>query len=131
MKRRHFLRISIFGAAAAGLPVIGCNTFSGDSQSLSQPFTLSHFCDEEALREIGRAYQAMDPLAKDAEALRKQLLADILGANSGLKEHDRVPIRKVQDRISKDFADNLVVAPAGWVISRTEARQCALFSLTA
>lgn len=131
MKRRHFLRVSIFGAAAAGLPIIGCNAFSGDSQSLSQPFTLGHFCDEEAIREIGKAYQAMEPMAKDAEALRKVLLTDIMGGNTTPKETDRVPARKVKDRITKDFAENLVVTPAGWVISRTEARQCALFTLTA
>jgi hypothetical protein len=131
MKRRHFLRISIFGAAAAGLPIIGCNAFSGDSQPLSQAFTLGHFCDEEAIREIGMAYQAMDPTAKDVDALRKVLLVDILGPNAASKQTDRVPVKKVKDRVTKDFSENLLVAPAGWVISRTEARQCALFTLTA
>ena len=131
MKRRRFLHISILGAAAAGLPMVGCDMFQGDSQSLSRPLALSRVCEESAILEIGKAYQAMDPLARDAKTLSETLLKDILGELPSGKLPSTVPVKKVSERISQDFRDNLLVTPAGWVLSRTEARQCALYSLTA
>jgi hypothetical protein len=131
MKRRHFLRISVLGAAAAGLPMVGCDAFSGDKQVLSRPLLLSNFCDEAAIMEIGKAYQAMDPLARDAKTLTDALLSDIFSDAKKPSDLDAIPIKKVNERITRDFKENLVVFPAGWVLSRTEARQCALYSLTA
>ncbi|MCU0381815.1 MAG: hypothetical protein MUE58_11560 [Chitinophagaceae bacterium] len=131
MKRRHFLRISLVGAAAAGLPIIGCDAFSGDKQHLSRPLLLSKFCDEAAIVEIGKAYQSLDPVARDAKSLTEALLADIYGNGRKPSAMDAIPIKKVNERIERDFRENLVVYPAGWVLSRTEARQCALYSLTA
>lgn len=131
MKRRHFLRLSVAGAAAAGMQLAGCNPFSSDRQSLTQPLTLSQFCDEDAILEIGRAYQGMESVATNADTLRKALLADIYGQASPPRDTDAIPVDKINDRIRKDYEENLVVTPAGWIISRTEARQCALFALIA
>ena len=111
--------------------MVGCNAFSGDKQGLGQPLALGQFCDEEAILEIGKAYQAMDPIAKDAKSLADALLTDIFGDGRQPKDKENIPIKKISERIEKDFRDNIVVTPAGWVLSRTEARQCALYSLTA
>ncbi|MCK7461079.1 MAG: hypothetical protein MZU84_02950 [Sphingobacterium sp.] len=55
-------------------------TLSGDKQHLSGPLLLSKFCDEAAIVEIGKAYQALDPVARDAKSLtEKALLVDIYG----------------------------------------------------
>jgi hypothetical protein len=131
MRRRHFLHITLAGAAATAIPFAGCEALSGDRQKLSHPLFLTHFCDEAAILEIGRAYQAMDPVARDAKTLADALMKDVLGESNSSKDTGRIPTRKIDDRIRKDFSENLVVTPAGWVLSRTEARQCALFSLTA
>lgn len=131
MKRRHFLRITLVGASVAGLPMVGCDAFSGDKQSLAQPLMLSQFCDEEAILEIGKAYQGMDPQARDVKTLTESLLSDIYGSSRKPGNKDAVPIKKINDRIRKDFEENLIVKPAGWILSKTEARQCALYSLTA
>jgi hypothetical protein len=131
MRRRHFLRITLAGAAASGMTFSGCEALSGDQQKLSHPLFLTHFCEEAAILEIGRAYQAMDPAARNANSLAEALLKDVLGASASTKETGRIPSKKIDERIRKDFAENLVVTPAGWVLSRTEARQCALYSLTA
>jgi hypothetical protein len=131
MKRRHFLRLSVAGATAAGLQLAGCNPFSADRQSLTQPLTLSQFCDETAILEIGKAYQGMEAIAADAAKLRQALLTDIYGKASPPRDTDAIPMDKINARIRKDYEENLVVTPAGWIISRTEARQCALFALNA
>lgn len=131
MRRRHFLRISLAGAAAAAIPFAACDALSGDRQKLSHPLFLTHFCDEAAILEIGRAYQAMDPVARDAKTLADALLKDVLGESKRNADTGRIPTKKIDDRIRRDFSENLVVTPAGWVLSRTEARQCALYSLTA
>jgi hypothetical protein len=131
MKRRHFLRLSMTGATVAGLQLAGCNPFSTDRQSLTQPLTLSQFCDETAILEIGKAYQGMENIASDADKLRQALLADIYGQASPPRDTDAIAVDKINARIRKDYEENLVVTPAGWIISRTEARQCALFALNA
>lgn len=131
MRRRHFLRLTLAGTAAAVIPFAGCEALTGDRQKLSHPLFLTHFCDEAAILEIGRAYQAMEPAARDAGTLADALLKDILGKGSSKRDTGSIPTKKIDERIRKDFAENLVVTPAGWVLSRTEARQCALYSLTA
>jgi hypothetical protein len=131
MRRRHFLRITLAGAAAAAMPFTGCDALSGDRQKLSLPLFLTHFCDEAAILEIGRAYQSMEPAARDAAALADALLADILGEGNGGRDTGSISTKKIDERIRRDFAESRVVTPAGWVLSRTEARQCALYSLTA
>ena len=119
------------GATVAGMQLAGCNPFSKERQSLSQPLALSQFCDEAAIIEIGKAYQAMEPLASDPDKLRKALIADIYGNASSPKDTDAIPVDKINARIRQDYQEQLVVTPAGWIISRTEARQCALFALNA
>jgi hypothetical protein len=131
MKRRHFLRLSMAGATVAGLQLAGCNPFSRERQSLSQPLALSQFCDEDAIIEIGKAYQQMDPQATDPVQLQQALLNDIYGKDAPPKDADDIPVDKINARIRKDYEEQRVVSPAGWIISRTEARQCALFALNA
>lgn len=130
MKRRHFLRLTLIGVAATGLPLVGCRHSSGKNQYLDQPLVLSRFCDEASILEIGKAYRAMDPQANDARWLRNVLLADILGDKGHVSDTDEVPVEELKNRVQKDFEDNLIVTPAGWIIARTEARQCALYSFT-
>lgn len=74
--------------------------------------------DQEAARAIGVRYREGFPEARD----RIALIADI-EASLG-----RGPVnsRKLEQRIRQDFADENTIILDGWVLSRTEARLCAL-----
>ena len=80
----------------------GCQT----GQHESRPAMLSSICDEKTLREIGQAYLQKHPGSKDE--LRKLVL---------------------NARAEDDFRNNRTIIIKGWVLSVTEARQCALLTL--
>lgn len=99
MKRRKFILLSVGAAGAAALPA-GCQP------GQAMPEMLSSLTDKATLRQIGRAYLQQYPAEK-----------------SQLKDLARNA--SVQD----DFAKGNIVVVKGWVLSVTEARQCALLSL--
>lgn len=78
--------------------------------------------DPDRVRELGRRYRSMVPEEKSREALLSALR----------EEQGLSPIgeKQLEEQIREDFAHGRVVTLDGWVLSRTEARQCALFSLT-
>lgn len=80
--------------------------------ALETPDFLSHICDAPTIRQIGAAYRNQTP----AEASQKTLLRLL---QTGV----------TAQTIKTDYAQGDIVTVKGWVLSRTEARQCALFSL--
>ena len=82
------------------------------AKSLETPDFLSHICDTPTIRQLGAAYRAQTP----AEASQETLIALL---QPGI----------TAQTIKSDYANGNIVTLRGWVISRTEARQCALFSL--
>lgn len=79
----------------------------------------------ERVRQLGVHYRASTPSENSAGALRAAL-------SSG--HGPRIPFVKsgsFDDQIRDDFATGRTVVVDGWVLSLTEARQAALFSLTA
>ena len=131
MKRRRFLHLAIASAGTAVLPMSACRFFGGSRQPIDQPITLSRICEESSILEIGKAYQSMEPIAGNVQQLKEALLMDFYGKIPTGKDTDEVPLDVMEKRIAEDFRKNLIVYPAGWILSRTEARQCALYSLTA
>ena len=78
----------------------------------------------ERVRQLGADYRASTPSEHSAGALRAAL-------SSGHGPH--IPFIKsgsLDDQIRDDFATGRTVVVDGWVLSLTEARQAALFSLT-
>ena len=102
MNRRRFLQLSALCAAAGvASPGSGAPAYS--------PPELLHLLGPESVRRLGRHYREMVPGA--------ELLA--------AEPHRRRSGGPVRD----DFAAGRTVVVLGWVLSVTEARQCALFSL--
>jgi hypothetical protein len=61
-------------------------------------------------------------------ALLGCLTAEI--SSSEIDTHDRTGLcAEIKRRFAKDFADGRTVMLDGWVVSRTEARLCALLAL--
>jgi len=125
MDRRQFLRVAATGAVVH-LTSTACRSHAdaaSDAAALAQPELLA-LVGPEQVREIGRRYRRAVPAEHDAEALRAAILA--ASRASRLGEAPRVPVAEL---VRSDFAEGRTVVVHGWVLSVTEARQCALFSL--
>lgn len=91
---------------------------------LSQPALLQIIDDVTEVTNIGQAYTHLYPEQRFQEALT-DLLQQRLGENqSDLTAH------RIEEQIRDDFAGGDTILLRGWVLARTEAMQCALFSLT-
>ena len=115
LDRRQFLGdVAAAGAALVLVRAAGVDRDStSDLRDLSHPELLTGL-GAEWVREIGHGYRALVPAESDRTALETALRA---ARSSG------------SDSVRADFAAGRVVVVRDWVLSRTEARQCALFSL--
>jgi hypothetical protein len=122
MDRRKFLGISL---GAAALPLVeSCRSDTKWLPLLSKPSTVTQFCDEKELLAIGRAYSDKFPDETKGK-LQRLLLAD----QDPTSEQDL--LSRIEQAKKNDFRNRATVIANGWVLSRTEARQCALYTLTA
>ena len=128
MKRRLF--IATTSIAAIGLPIayyFKKNLSKGDPLTTAE--MLSYFCDERLLKEIGSAYRKLVPAENEKQKLTDLLLSETDGKK--LKASDSSAIEELlTKKIHEDFIAQRTIIVKGWIISVTEARQCALFSLT-
>lgn len=129
MKRRTFLWLSFAGTAGLSLLLFDCRVKNvAFMKVLAQPQTLPHFCDAQALKDIGAAYRERIAAENNSDKLIELLLVDSSG-NSVSESTSSADIRfMLQNRIKQDFKDGRIVTLQGWIISVTEARQCALYT---
>jgi len=89
------------------------------------PQTLSRLQDENTLVAIGKAYGAAHPDEYSLRKLERKLAENNLSSDT--------PPNKIFANLDKaiqaDFDSGNIMILQGWVLSITEARQCALFSL--
>lgn len=110
--RRRFLQLS-----AIGIVAVLTDSACASDRALDQPDLLG-MLGPDRVRELGSRYRSAAPTENNAAALRAAL-------------SDSVSARKsLDDQIRDDFAAGRTVLVDGWVLSLTEARQAALFSLT-
>jgi len=123
MKRRNFVILSGIGAAALSLPM-SCARFRVTEYDplLAEPELLSFIWDTETMMEMGALYRQLTPEEQSEGALVGLLLEDHSGKTYASLEF-------VGDRVLEDYQTNDLVMLEGWMLSRTEARQCALLSL--
>lgn len=131
MKRRKFIWIgSAVVLAVASVPAYRYyKKKSKFYNPLVTPNELSRFCDEGIIRDIGLSYRNMMPAENEKKKLTDLLLTGDDGKQA--KESDNEAVFELIDKkVRKDFKEDKLQVIKGWVISTTEARQCALFSLT-
>lgn len=121
MDRRTFLGVA--GLSTVAVAIADCGG-RADAGSLARPELLAALGDK-SVRAIGARYRAMIPGEGDVDALRpaingsRPLAARIFGtASPGIAQ-----------LVRDDFAHGHTVVVDGWLLSVTEARQCALYSL--
>jgi hypothetical protein len=124
MNRRNFIIIGAAGIAAVSIPTAYYFLRDIDyDKSLAEPRSLALIWDSQTIDAVGKQYLLQVPGEERERWLVKRLSADASDSggleNSGLEE-----------KIKKDFEAGNTVIVDGWILSRTEARQCALFSIT-
>jgi len=125
MRRRDFLK-SVCSALAIALPATTSAASVSTLQRLAQPSLLAFLGNTDDIRTLGVRY-----LSQFAEESTPEQLVKAIFAQGRLT--DRVPALVLSERlsalISEDFAHGHTLQLNGWILSRTEARQCALFSM--
>ena len=124
--RRRFLQLTATGIATI-VAGAGCAVDANRDPKLVARPALLVAMDEAAVRDIGARYRETVPGERDAGALRSAIARD---ARRGLWLPWK-PSPSLERQVSDDFAAGRTVVVRGWVLSVTEARQCALFSLDA
>jgi hypothetical protein len=121
--RRRFLELSAFGILASVADSACAGSSDRPDTTADRPQLLA-MLGPERVHQLGTDYRASTPSEDSAGALRAAL-------SSG--HGPRIPFIKsgsLDDQIRDDFATGRTVVVDGWVLSLTEARQAALFSLT-
>ncbi|MEX0821751.1 MAG: hypothetical protein WD021_06365 [Rhodothermales bacterium] len=127
MRRRRFLQLGTAGLIAASLPGAAISVASqSELHRLAEPGLLHILRDRESVRAIGASYRRTVPFEDDVHVLAAQITGDM--KRSGGSAANQADIEK---QVRRDFDRGRTVQIDGWVLSRTEARQCALFSLIA
>lgn len=122
MERRTFIHLSAYTALALTLPFAGGCSPSPESVAL-RPFLFSKLADKKTIAGAGIAYRKKFPKEDDKTVLSNLLMGTDTSQNKSAIE------RQLNDLVLKDFKTGKTVTAAGWVLSVTEARQCALYSI--
>lgn len=122
LDRRSFLRLGA-SVVAGGVLSSGCVGEHAEVDALDRPLLLE-MLGSERVRSLGSRYLAMVPSENSPQALR-----------AAIAERRSSPLHvawartSMEDAVREDFADGRTVLLDGWILSQTEARQCALFAL--
>jgi hypothetical protein len=129
MKRRTFVWLSAVSAASVYIPATSCHSRNSVLiKKLAQPQFLSHICDEKTLAEIGAAYKIEVPDEWNEQTLANLVLTDSNGHAIPESTDSTNLYALLNQTIIQDFEMGRTVIVNGWVLSQTEARQCALLS---
>jgi hypothetical protein len=122
--RRRFLQLTVAGMVASLTSSACARDATERARALTRPELLD-MLGAARVREIGKRYRTDVPSENNGAALR--------AAISDTERHGiRLPWAGrawIDDQVRDDFAAGRIVLVGGWVLSATEARQCALFSL--
>lgn len=130
MKRRTFIIAAAATAVAITVPAVYYSRNHKKTYNpLVMPEILGQFCDESLIRAIGEEYSR-----QTGENQAGTIKALLLQAENGavVAEKDRNAVAALlKKKTEAEFSARSTMIMKGWIITRTEARQCALFSLTA
>ena len=125
MRRRTFLIAAC--AAAVTVPILNYSWSSIHEFPIYYPDELGRICDENSIREIGIKYRNLVHQENSKQKLTDLILDGI--SQEKIKTSDRSLVHKFLDqKIYEDFLGYKTFVIDGWVISITEARQCALYT---
>lgn len=122
MKRRKFLLASISALVLSLVSLWYYKFRSTKIEALSYPMDLSEICDRKTLIGIGTTYRKLtDENTKNY--LEELLLQDAVVIETNLK-------MSLRNKVTEDFNTGNTILIDGWLLSKTEARQCAFLSMS-
>lgn len=128
MQRRTFIKLSGAATVLSMAPwVTGCVSDAQWTGTLATPQTIGAFCTKDELIAVGEAYCKMHSNECDQSSIEDLILKD---GDKTYKPTDTPSlVRFLNTKIASEFASGDLIVVKGWVLSRTEARQIALYSL--
>jgi len=124
MKRRNFVLLTGVGISTIALPTWYYNYRDLEyDQLLTEPELLSYIWDGSTISEIGEIYRTQFS-GENSERELVTLLSNNVSADL------TTTTEMLQQQITDDYKTGNTIMVDGWILSKTEARQCALFSLT-
>lgn len=124
MKRRSFVLVTGIGISVIAIPtwyyIYGKTELE---TSLTSPELLSYICDDKTINDIGSLYRK-----EFSDENSEQKLLELLFNHGSTTPYPNNELLNKQ--IIDDYHTENTIMIDGWVLSRTEARQCALFSLS-
>jgi hypothetical protein len=131
MKRRTFIYTGV--ALATGLGLGDLFLLNYESKWKKQPFLypliLSNILDEKSLRVVGNSYRIMKPDESSQVTLMSAIKSEINRNHTKTYDSSNLAM-EIEMNVEKDFKSERLIVIKGWVLSETEARQCALLSLS-
>jgi hypothetical protein len=126
MKRSTFIKLSAYGAVAASVPLLNACNEKQINAAIAQPQFLSHIFDVKTMLATGQAYlkQASDENSKNK---LNNLITDNTSVTSSTDA--KTVYTALDKKVQQDFANGKTAIVDGWILSVTEARQCALYTL--
>ena len=126
MKRSIFIKLSTFSAVAVNVPWLNACNEKPINAAIAQPQFLSHIFDAKTMLATGQDYLKQTP-----DENSKNKLADLLVNDSSVTSSSDIKTiySYFDNRVKQDFANGKIAVVDGWILSVTEARQCALYSL--
>ena len=130
MKRRRFLLVGAMGIAVLSAALVRKKwNFNNGYRTLAMPDMLSRFLESTAIVKMGRAYCRLRPDESQPVILAGLIAGDVnFRMETQLGDAEKLS-ELVGKKVRDDFAHGRVVQLDGWVLSRTEAWQCALLSI--
>lgn len=122
LKRRRFLGYVIIALAIAGLTAwILKLKIKTDNRNKLQPQVLASICGNEKLLELGLKYRELTN-ENNEDFFKEFLLKDIPNNNVAIGPY-------LAQKVRTDFQEGRTIMLDGWLLSITEAHQCALMSI--
>ena len=130
MTRRAFvIKTALAGSAIIVAGLLKWKYFGVRKLPLAYPLVLSNFCNEETIRNIGIKYLSLRPDQNSKTGLIARLLNGIGKKEMGSSEYSEIA-GEVEMKAEEEFRTSQTLIIKGWVVSETEAQQCALLALS-
>jgi GTP-dependent phosphoenolpyruvate carboxykinase len=123
MNRNNFIQLTVLGTGLLVCPfALNVCTSTETEPRLAITESLLSVCDTPALIGIGKKYLGQTPQENNIG-----VLASLVGA--GLNPESESFFTDLDRKITQEYRNGQWVEVSGWLLARTEARQCALYSL--
>lgn len=129
MNRRNFIWTLSISSAGIFIPMYGCEEKLTDTEVLAIPVSMLNVSSANTIEYLGELYKKSNPEESKYDVLISLLVSETFEGEGNKVKGIKAIQKMLKLKIRNDFENNNIVVLDGWILSRTEARQCALFTL--